>query len=106
MDLSLNDALQRAQIAFDQGDLQRAQDFIQIVLKVEPDHREALHLLALSHYRLGSLDQALTILQGCLRNHPDFAIGFNSLAVLFRDQGQYEPSAMLVRGIEAGWGLS
>jgi tetratricopeptide (TPR) repeat protein len=93
MDLSLNDALQGAQIAFDKGDLQRAQEFIQNVLNVEPDHRDALHLLALTNYRLGSLDKALALIQECLRTHPDFAIGFNSLAVIFRDLGQLEPSA-------------
>jgi len=93
MNAKIDQKLEKANVAFEQGDLQSALKYLNEILKREPSHCDALHLFALTSYRLGQKQQALEILQQCLRVHQEFAVGFNSLAVVFRDLEQYEASA-------------
>lgn len=93
MDIMIEHLLKAADSAFNKNDLQLAIQNLDKILKIEPEHCAALHLLGLSHYKLGNSEQAFQILKHCLNIHPDFAIGYNSLAVVARGLGEYEDSA-------------
>ncbi len=80
----------RAQRAFDEGDLARAERLFTAVLRTDPQNFDALHGLGLTNYRRGRLDAALALIQTALQADLDRADGFSDLGVVFLALKQFE----------------
>jgi predicted O-linked N-acetylglucosamine transferase (SPINDLY family) len=88
--------LQQFQKALQQhqaGQLSEASTLYQQILQVEPDHTDALHLLALIHLTAGNSQAALDLINKALRLRPGEAIYLNSLGNVFKAQGRSNEAA-------------
>jgi len=75
--------LRRGSRALEEGDLAAAERLYNAVLQRAPEDFDALHGLALVHYRRGRFDTALVLIQRALRVDRGRADGFASLGLVF-----------------------
>ena len=67
------------------GLLAEAQAVYQEVLKLQPKHFDALHLLGLLAYQARDLERAATLIGDALKVNPDFAAAHNNRGIVLRD---------------------
>jgi tetratricopeptide (TPR) repeat protein len=85
-----NRMARRAQRAFDDGDVAKAERLFTAALQTHPDHFDALHGLGLINYRRGRLDAALSLVQAALQADLDRADGFSTLGLVFLALREFE----------------
>jgi protein O-GlcNAc transferase len=89
--------LQRAIQYHRAGHLQLAQQIYESILEANPNHPEALHLLAIIAMQVGKNDMAVDLINRAVQNDPnnpiyyeDLAGAYSNMANTLRDQGQLD----------------
>jgi tetratricopeptide (TPR) repeat protein len=95
-DLSIEEALQRANAHWNAGQADQAELFCQRVLAVWPGQADALHLMGVIAHAYGNLDLALQHLRQACQAPRAPAIYFSNLAEMCRQKG------LLAEGEQAG----
>ncbi|WP_051329821.1 tetratricopeptide repeat protein [Niveispirillum irakense] len=80
-----------------QGDLAGAEQGYRTILAHDPDHGDALHLLAVVRLAQGDGVEALALVDQALAADPDFAIAHNSRGSVLKALGQPEDAARAFR---------
>lgn len=81
-------ALEKA-IAYHQaGKLAKAEEGYRKILRKEPDHADALHLLGVAEYQLGRIDSAVEKIRKAIRLHPRAAAYYSNLGQALERRGE------------------
>lgn len=72
------------------GQLPQAKNLYKKILRVVPNHPEALHYLGVLNHQEGSSDNAINLITRALRYKSDYSSAYNSLGVIFNDLGRLE----------------
>ncbi|KLU24873.1 tetratricopeptide repeat family protein [Caballeronia mineralivorans PML1(12)] len=78
----VEDTLRRARISHERGALDDAERGYRDVLKIDPDHAEALHMLGLLHFQGGRMNEADTLLKRSIERMPSALALANHASVL------------------------
>ena len=65
------------------GNLGEAEKIYRSILSDDPNNVDALRLLALLASRTGAIDQAINMLENCIKIAPDYALAWENLAKLY-----------------------
>ena len=87
-----HDLIRSAIVAHKAGDLQRAQLAYERILKVQPQHPEALHLLGLIHKARGDRPAFYEMTERALKHAPGYAAAWSNLANAYREDSRYDES--------------
>ena len=77
-------ALHSAFDAFERRNYSRAEEICRRILKKNPRHVDALHLLGMIHFERSDFDRAITFIQKALDNDPHFAAALNNLGNVYQ----------------------
>ncbi len=77
-----------ARMAFDGGDDDAFEEEIQRALEIDPDHQQALHMLAKQRLARGKLSEAAETVRGILTTQPSDAVAHLRWAELLRRNGR------------------
>jgi len=83
-----------ALIAFIKGDYKLAQDRLQELFKVSPDHGPALYLMGVTQYTLGNMQQAGDFAQRLSQRFPDTPLAQRLKALVELKKGALEPDKL------------
>ena len=78
--------LQKAMSQVQKGNLGEAEKIYRSILSDDPNNVDALRLLALLASRTGAIDQAINMLEHCIKIAPDYALAWENLAKLYRQK--------------------
>ena len=78
--------LQKAMSQVQKGNLGEAEKIYRSILSDDPNNVDALRLLALLASRTGAIDQAINMLENCVKIAPDYALAWENLAKLYRQK--------------------
>jgi len=78
--------LQKAMSQVQKGNLGEAEKIYRSILSDDPNNVDALRLLALLASRTGAIDQAINMLENCIKIAPDYALAWENLAKLYRQK--------------------
>jgi len=87
---SLPRMLQRARRAHEQGELDCAEQLYGAILARDPDHFDALHLLAMLNYQRGVFDTALALLRAALATNSARADALADLGLVLCAMARFE----------------
>jgi predicted TPR repeat methyltransferase len=90
IELSLDDAVAEAIRVHQQGFAKAAAEIYDRVLKVKPDHVDALHFLGVAALQLGHPKEATDLIRESLKHAPDNADAHNNLGNVLKSQGDLE----------------
>ncbi len=79
---------QRALLFHQSGQLNRAEEMYRSIVRVNPSHAGALHLLGVIALQRGDYGGAVELIQRAIGNDPSSPFYFNNLAAAFRGQGK------------------
>ncbi len=82
--------LQKAMSQVQKGNLGEAEKIYREILSDDPNNVDALRLLALLASRTGAIDQAITMLENCLKIAPDYALAWENLAKMYRQKDDHD----------------
>jgi len=82
-----------------QGHLQEAEHYLQYILRQQPAHPFALHLLGVIAFQVGKLPLAAELIQLAIRKQPGMALFHANMGEICRRLGQ--PDAAILHGEEA-----
>lgn len=82
--MALPQAMQFAIQLHQAGRVRKAEAIYEQVLRVQPDHADALHLLGLAHHQFGRHEQALVLIRKALSLSPRAASFHNNLGEVYR----------------------
>ena len=88
--ISIPDALQWAIAKHRAGAIAEAEQIYAEILKVQPQHADALHLLSAIRYQQGKHDEALELVQQAMRINPDQSFYHNTRGRVFLALGRAE----------------
>ncbi len=72
------------------GRLEEAKSVYQQILRAEPDHADANHLLGLIAYQGGNTEAAIGLIDKAIRSNPRVYGYYSNLALVLIESGQYE----------------
>ena len=78
--------LQKAMSQVQKGNLGEAEKIYRSILSDDPNNVDALRLLALLASRTGAIDQAINMLENCVKIASDYALAWENLAKLYRQK--------------------
>ena len=78
--------LQQAMNQVQKGNLGEAEKIYRNILSDDPNNVDALRLLALLASRTGAIDQAISMLENCIKIAPDYALAWENLAKMYRQK--------------------
>lgn len=78
--------LEQGLAAHQQGALEQARALYERLLKLHPNHFDAVHMLGLVAYQQGHLDRAALLIAKALKIDPDMASAHNNYANVLQDQ--------------------
>ncbi|MFL2701636.1 MAG: sulfotransferase family protein [Gammaproteobacteria bacterium] len=78
--------LQKAMSQVQKGNLGEAERIYREILSDDPNNVDALRLLALLASRTGAVDQAINMLENCIKISPDYALAWENLAKMYRQK--------------------
>jgi len=84
---AIQNALNEAVSLHGAGNLSAAQNLYKSVLRIDPNHPVALHLLGLVAHQLGQNDQAVEWIEQALAIKPDYAEAHSNLSLVFQALG-------------------
>ena len=88
--LALQKALNIGRQYHAKGDLSKAKNIYQQVLKVDPNHPEVLHLLGVIAHQVGENDRAVELITKAIAIHPDYAEAHSNLGNAFQELGKLD----------------
>jgi Tfp pilus assembly protein PilF len=71
------------------GDLSKAKNIYQQVLKADPNHSQVLHLLGVIAHQVGENDRAVELITKAIAIHPDYAEAHSNLGNAFQELGKF-----------------
>lgn len=89
--------LHEANAAYQSGRLQQAQTLLGKLVEQQPNHCDALHLLAMVHCRIGSARSALPLVSKAVRLRPGDAGLLNSFGLILYQCGEYVEAERILR---------
>lgn len=92
--------MQQAESAFTNNQYDKAYDYVERALELEPDDPGATLLLAEIYIKEGKEDTALPILKSIIKNHPDNMEAYNQLILLYDKQGDNDAIKELLDSCE------
>jgi predicted TPR repeat methyltransferase len=92
-EISLEDAIRLAVLLQKHGQLAQADEIYSKVLKLEPDHPDALHYAGVLAHQQGHSDEGVAMIERSLDLMPDRADCYNNLGIIFRARGRLEEAA-------------
>jgi protein O-GlcNAc transferase len=72
------------------GELQKAGKICKKILKITPNHPEALHLLGLIAYHVGNRDAGIAFINKAIQNDPENSVYYNNFGNALKDQGRLD----------------
>jgi len=75
------------------GRLDKAKSLYQQILKADPKHPTALHLLGVVALQTGHFDRAVDLMEKAITFKPDFAEAFNNLGTALKSLGRIDEAA-------------
>ena len=94
--------LEQAEQLRNQGQLAQAQDLCEQVVKAQPRHAEALHLLAIVLHQAGDAATAIDMLKRAVTANPNVPLFYSNLAEMLRLLPTTEIAVIDVMGVDAG----
>ena len=88
--INLPDAVQEAMELHRQGLLTEAENFYTAILKVNPDHFDALHLLGVLKHQCGEANEALRLISLALQKHADVPEALSNLGLVLHTLHRYD----------------
>ena len=85
--MDIHDALQLALQHHQAGDIEQAEFLYREILKVQPNHDDALYLLGVVKYQRKNYDSAIADLKSVLKNNPQNSYAYYYLGNTFRENG-------------------
>jgi protein O-GlcNAc transferase len=79
------------------GDLHQAELLYEQILRIDPQHADALHLFGLLAHQVGRNDLAVEYIQKALRHRPDYVLAYNNLGSALREQGKFDEAIACFR---------
>jgi tetratricopeptide (TPR) repeat protein len=93
--------LQRAAALYARGNLHGAEAACRELLRLQPTHADALHVLGLVAFRRGEPRQALDCIRKAIAADPDKAQAHNSLGVVLKETGDLAAAELAFRAATA-----
>jgi predicted TPR repeat methyltransferase len=90
IELTVDEAVAEAIRVHQQGFVKAAAEIYDRVLKVKPDHVDALHFLGVAALQLGHPNEATQLIRESLKHAPDNADAHNNLGNVLKSQGHLE----------------
>jgi tetratricopeptide (TPR) repeat protein len=87
---ALDQLLQEAIAHHQSGRLAQAESLYREILRRDPRHVDALHLLGVIAYQVGRLDNAAELIRQAINLRPDFPDAYSNLGNIFKDKGQID----------------
>ena len=91
--LEIRTALQHGMSHHQAGRLQQAKSYYQQILKTQPDHAEANHLMGLLAHELGNNEDAVELISKAVRKDPSIAHYHYNLGNVLHAQGSLDKAA-------------
>lgn len=88
--ISTNEAIQLASQLHESGRLRESEGVLHQILKIDPRHSHALHLLGIITHQSGKTILALDLIREAISIDPNNALFHSNLAEMCRQQGQFE----------------
>ena len=92
--LSIQKAIELAVHHHTSGDVSKAEDIAQQILKIHPNQPVALHLLGVIAYQAGKNEIAVDWIMKVLTINPDFAEAHSNLGLVFQRLGQLDEAVV------------
>lgn len=92
-------AMKQASALQAQGQLQQSEDILQQILKKQPHHPEALHLLGIIAHQVGKTDKAIELICKALAGNDSNGLFHSNLGEMYRQAGNLEKA--IVHGEKA-----
>jgi predicted TPR repeat methyltransferase len=89
-ELTLDEAVALAILLQKNGQLTEAQEVYRRVLKIDPDHADALHYAGVLAHQQGRSEEALALIQRSLALVPDRADCYSNLGIIFQSTGKLD----------------
>ncbi len=97
--VSVESAMDMAIELHKRGELEEATILYNDVLKVVPEHPDALHFLGVASHQLGHTDRAIELVEQSLEIAPDHPDALNNLANILRETGKLEKAEQTYRKV-------
>lgn len=88
--LSIQKEFSKAYDLHKKGETVRAEELYQQIIKKDPEHSDALHLLGVIALERNEYDKALDLINRAIRSYPNAATYFNNLGLTYRNKGLFE----------------
>ncbi len=88
--VSVESAMEMAIELHKRGELEEASTLYNDILKVVPEHPDALHFLGVASHQLGHSEHAIELVERTLELVPDYPDALNNLANILRETGKLE----------------
>ena len=79
------------------GRLREAEELYRRVLKQEPRHADALHLLGVLSHQTGKIDMAADLIRRAIALRPDYPEAYNNLGNILKHKGQLDEAIAACR---------
>lgn len=97
LDRRIAKRLQTAAAALEQGDLERAEQYLALLAETCPEHPEFLRLQAIACDRAGRSGEAVAAMQRALASYPDDAVFLNTMATVYYHAGEFDRAVFSLR---------
>ena len=95
----INELMLSAQQSKESGNLSLALDFLDKILKLDPNNKRALNNIGNSHKEMKNFDQALKYYSKAINSDPNYLIAKINLAILQHDLGNLHKAEELYKEI-------
>ncbi|SFV04719.1 tetratricopeptide repeat protein [Pseudoduganella namucuonensis] len=97
----IDDAMQAAVALHRQGRPEQAARQYAAILKLQPQHADALHYLGIARHQLGDHDEAIRLIGCALALAPGYVDARNNLGNVQKEAGRYADAELSYRGVIA-----
>lgn len=88
--MNINNAIKSAMENYQAGNLQQAETIYKKILRIKPNHFNALHMLGVICLQSKNYDAAIPYIKRAIQFHPDSANLYSNLGVALQEKGQLD----------------
>ena len=90
MEMTINQMMQQAKLALNEGKLEEAEFLFQNILQAQPTHYKAHNNLGAILLKLGRLDEAEVSFKKAIEYKPEFEVAYYNLGIALEKLGRYD----------------
>ena len=95
----IDDLISLAQLHKEKGDLISTLNFLNEILKLDPDNKRALNNIGNIHKETKNFDEAINYYLKAINSNPNYTIAKINLAILYHDLGNLDEAKKFIKSL-------